>query len=48
MADYSNAYSTMDKNYTESVGGFEKALDNNLVKKDYRVSPIVLDAYYFI
>ncbi|MDD4358836.1 MAG: isoleucine--tRNA ligase, partial [Candidatus Pacebacteria bacterium] len=39
-ADYSNAYSTMDKNFTESVWWVLKQLwDNNLVKKDYRVSP---------
>ena len=39
-ADYSNAYSTMDKNYTESVWWVLKKLwDNELVKKDYRVSP---------
>ena len=39
-ADYSNAYSTMDKNYTESVWWVLKKLwDKDLVKKDYRVSP---------
>lgn len=39
-ADYSNAYSTMDKDYTESVWWVLKKLwDKNLVKKDYRVSP---------
>lgn len=39
-ADYSNAYSTMDKEYTESVWWVLKKLwDKNLVKKDYRVSP---------
>ncbi len=39
-ADYSNAYSTMDKNYTESVWWVLKQLWNQgLVKKDYRVSP---------
>ncbi|MDD3032874.1 MAG: isoleucine--tRNA ligase, partial [Candidatus Pacebacteria bacterium] len=39
-ADYSNAYSTMDKNYTESVWWVLKQLwDQGLVKKDYRVSP---------
>ncbi|MDD4662188.1 MAG: isoleucine--tRNA ligase [Candidatus Pacebacteria bacterium] len=39
-ADYSNSYSTMDKEYTESVWWVLKKLwDKNLVKKDYRVSP---------
>ena len=39
-ADYSNSYATMDKNYTESVWWVLKKLwDNDLVKKDYRVSP---------
>ncbi len=39
-ADYSNAYSTMDRNYIESVWWVLKQLwDKGLVKKDYRVSP---------
>ena len=39
-ADYSNAYSTMDKEYTESVWWVLKQLwDKELIKRDYRVSP---------
>ncbi|MFA7141736.1 MAG: isoleucine--tRNA ligase [Candidatus Paceibacterota bacterium] len=39
-ADYSNAYSTMDRDYIESVWWVLKQLwDKDLVKKDYRVSP---------
>lgn len=39
-ADYSNAYATMDREYTESVWWVLKQLwDKGLVKKDYRVSP---------
>lgn len=39
-ADYSNAYSTMDNNYIESVWWvFKQLWDKNLVEKNYRVSP---------
>lgn len=39
-ADYSDAYSTMDNNYIESVWWVLKQLWNNeLVEKNYRVSP---------
>ena len=39
-ADYENDYSTMDKEYTESVWWvFKKLWDQDLVYKDYRISP---------
>lgn len=39
-ADYSNAYSTMDNNYIESVWWvFKQLWDKKLVEKNYRVSP---------
>jgi len=39
-ADYSNSYATLDNSYIESVWWVLKKLwDNNLVYKDYRVSP---------
>ncbi len=39
-ADYENDYATMDKDYTESVWWvFKQLWDQNLVYKDYRISP---------
>lgn len=39
-ADYSNAYSTMDSNYTESVWWvFRQLWEKDLVSRNYRVSP---------
>lgn len=39
-ADYSNAYSTMDNNYIESVWWvFKQLWDKQLVERNYRVSP---------
>ncbi len=39
-ADYENDYSTMDKEYTESVWWvFKKLWDKKLIYKDYRISP---------
>ncbi len=39
-ADYDNDYSTMDRDYTESVWWvFKKLWENDLVYRDYRISP---------